>query len=233
VVSAGVAILLVGIAAAAPAGITALAGARWEEAGSLLVWSSLGFMIWIPVSVSATGYLLALGDARRIFFVNVCEAAALLLVSVALYGAVGLDAVGFGWIAVGLVDLILLSPVVRSRAGASIPGQLAPILLLAVVSTCAGLALSMQGSKTVLVALAAATLAEALLVAGMWLFSRETLLRTVGLTRAGLTGVLGWPGEDPDADPGLLGPAALGTPAAGATPVPPKPSAPSSAHRQT
>ena len=133
VVGAGVAILLVGIAAGAPAGMTALAGERWDAAAGLLVWSSLGFMIWIPVSVSATGYLLALGDARRIFLVNVCEAVALLVVSVALYGPVGIDAVGLGWMAVGLVDLLVLSPVVRRRAGASIPRELAPLLAMAVI----------------------------------------------------------------------------------------------------
>lgn len=233
VVGAGVAILLVGIAAGAPAGVTALAGERWDAAAGLLVWSSLGFMIWIPVSVSATGYLLALGDARRIFLVNVCEAVALLVVSVALYDPVGIDAVGLGWVAVGLVDLVVLSPVIRRRAGASIPRELAPLLAMAVIATCAGLAVSAQGPDTVIVALASAVLAEGLLLAGMWLFSRQTLRRTFGLTRAGLTGLLGWPGEEPDADPNLLRPTPLGGGASGAAPASASPSTPSQAHRQT
>ena len=49
-----------------------------------------------------------------------------------------------------------------------------------VAITLVELGLSMQGSKTVYVALASAILAEALLLSGMWLFARETLRRTTG-----------------------------------------------------
>jgi O-antigen/teichoic acid export membrane protein len=197
VVAAGVAILGVGIVAGAPAAIPALAGERWSDAASILLWGTLGYMIWIPVSVTAAGYLLAAGRAGLILVVNVLEAVALLGVTLALLPTLGVEAIGLGWIAVGLVDLIILSPPIRRETGATMPANLAPTLALAAGSGGIGWAIAETGSHTVPTALLAAVVAEVLLLGGLWLFDRELIRRTVSLARLGLGGALGWPGEEP------------------------------------
>jgi polysaccharide transporter, PST family len=206
VVAVGVAVLGVGVVAGAPAAIPALAGARWSAAAPILLWGTLGYMIWIPVSVTAVGYLLAAGRAGLILAVNVVEAVALLAVTLPLLSVLGVKAIGFGWIAVGLVDLIILSPPVRRETGAHIPANLALPLILSIVSGGAGWTIADSGPHTVPVAILAALVAEGLLIGGLWIFARSLTLRTFLLAKRGLSGAMGWPGEEPTIDLDLVEP---------------------------
>lgn len=197
VVAAGVAIIVVGIAAGAPAGIAALAGDRWDSAAEILLWSGLGYLLWIPVSVAANGYLLAVGEAGLILLASLAEAVAVLAVSLAFLPVIGVEAIGLGWLAVGVVSLLVRAGAVKRRSGASIVRHLIRPVALAVPAGAIGWIVSSSGPETVPTAIAGVIVAEAILIGGMLIFARDLLRRLVDLSKVALSGALGWPGEEP------------------------------------
>ena len=179
-------LMLVPIVGGASSLIPALVGDRWDAAGSILTWSSLGLMFGAPVSVATMGYLLAVGDAGVVLRSSIVQTVAWVGISLSLLGPLGASAIGLGWAGSELASSFILGRAAARRTEARIFQKLALPACNAVVAGAAGWALSSALGKTVLSGVAGAALSEAVLVGGLLLFRPQSIHGTIRIVRRAL-----------------------------------------------
>jgi O-antigen/teichoic acid export membrane protein len=175
-------LLLTPLVGAGPALVHTVLGERWADAASVLPWASLGLMIGGPVSVATAGYLWAIGDASTPLRAVACHGAAWIAVTLTLMPAIGVTALGVGWLAAGVIDALVLGRAARRTAQI----RLAPFLLVPVgvasISAVAGWIVSSSSGATITSAVMGAGLAELLYVSGLLLLNRGSLTEMFSVT---------------------------------------------------
>lgn len=168
-------LLLTPLVGAGPALVPAVLGREWADAATVLPWASLGLMIGGPVSVATAGFLWAVGDASTPLRAVAYHGAAWITVTFTLMPAIGLTAIGVGWLAASVVDAVVLG----RGAGRKTQIRLMPALLLptgvAVVSGAVGWILSSSGGATMTSVFLGAGPSLLLYVSGLFLLSRSSL----------------------------------------------------------
>lgn len=175
-------LLLTPLIGAGPALIPAILGESWADAATVLPWAGLGLMIGGPVSVATAGFLWAVGDASTPLRAVVCHGAVWIAVTFTLMPAIGLTALGVGWLAAGVVDAVVLGRGAGRRAELRlIPALIVP-LIVGVSSAAVGWIVSSSAGPTITTALLCAGLSEALYVSGLLLLGRRSLAETFAVT---------------------------------------------------
>jgi O-antigen/teichoic acid export membrane protein len=175
-------LLLTPLVAAGPAFVPVVLGDRWADAAMVLPWAALGLMIGGPVSVTTAGFLWAVGDASTALRAVACHGAAWILVTLTLMPAIGISALGVGWLAAGVVDAVVLGRGASRKADLRlVPALLVPVSVAAVSGGIGWLVCSSAGT-TMTSAFVSAGLAEALYVSGLLLLGRRSLAETFAVT---------------------------------------------------
>ena len=91
-----IAIIVVGIAAGAPALVPSLLGDRWDEVPAILSLGGIALLITCPVSAATVGWLYAAGDPGTVLRAFAVHAGLWLVVGLALLEPVGPAAIGIG-----------------------------------------------------------------------------------------------------------------------------------------
>jgi O-antigen/teichoic acid export membrane protein len=160
-----IALLATPLAGAAPALVPVVFGARWSPVADVVPWVAAGLLLTGPVSTAATGYVLALGDGRTIVRNVLLHTAAFFAAMVPLLPSLGVQAVGIGYVAMALTDVLLLSAAVRRTSPVDALRITLPVFVVATVAGTAGWLTAEAIGATVAGALGAAVVAEVLLVA--------------------------------------------------------------------
>jgi len=181
-VAAGLGVLLVPLVGSAPALVPVLLGGAWTEAASVLPWAALGLMISGPISVAASGYLWAVGDARTPLRAAALDAFFWCAVSLPLVPLIGVSALGVGWLAGALAQSALLERTIARRTHAAIRRHLIVPTAVAVVATAAGWTVSSAKGENFASAAVGAVLAEALYIGGLLLLTRGLLGELINAT---------------------------------------------------
>jgi O-antigen/teichoic acid export membrane protein len=127
----------VGVAAAAPALLPALLGARWSGVSSVLVPAAAGMSIAAPVVVAAGGALLAAGKPGEVLAATVVNALVWVAIALGLLTTLGLSALGVGWLAGSVAQVVVLRRAAARDLGAR---TLTPLATPAAVTLAAGAA---------------------------------------------------------------------------------------------
>lgn len=178
--------ILCALAGAAPALIVAVFGAKWGPVSDVIPWACAGLMVSAPVSVAATGYLYASGDAGIVLRAVVAHSVAWLAVSFALLPELGVEALGIGWLAAGLVDIVILGGAVQRRLKISVVRAVLIPTLLATAAGAAGWFVADAGDQNLLFAAGGAVAAEAVYLAGLLVFRRQLLQETISAAGRGI-----------------------------------------------
>jgi O-antigen/teichoic acid export membrane protein len=175
-------LLLAPIFGSGPALIPSVFGERWTESAEVLPWASLGLMIGGPISVAVVGYLWALGDAATPLRALLVQGSVWLGVSLPLLPAVGLSAIGIGWLAASAAEAAVLGRRASALTGAAV---FRPLLLPALGVAAAGTlgwAIADAQAPTLQTTLVAASVAEALYLGLLLVTVRPLLAEMLGLT---------------------------------------------------
>lgn len=146
-------------------------GHQWEDATQVLPLAMLGLLVGGPVSVSAAGYLYAVGDAGGVLWAALLHSAAWLVGALVLLPRLGLVALGFGWFLAAAADAAILGRRVQRHSGARVFDQLLRPGVISIVAGATGYALSNRSGRPALDAAAVAA-CLVLLAGGMGLFQR-------------------------------------------------------------
>jgi len=189
-ISAG--IILVPLAASAPALVPAVFGARWAASGAAIPPACFGLMLAGPFSVACAGYLLAEGDAGATVRVLTWHTLAWFAVSFSLLSVVGVAALGLGQLAAGLVEVALFTRAVARHIPAFHPARVVvgPVIA-ALAAGSGGWAVARGGSPSLLLALGVGCLALALFMLGSWLTQRAAVQDLWRISRRSMVAVSG------------------------------------------
>lgn len=178
-------LIVVGIAAGAPALVPALLGDRWDDVPPILALGGLSLMLSCPVAAATVGWLYALGDPTTVLRAFVAHAVLWVTVTLLLLTPVGPAAIGIGWLVGAIGDTGVLGHAAAKRAGARLGRVLVAPFLLVLVAGGAGWALS-STSETVAAGVAGLLVAELALLAGLFLLANRDLREAVALARQGV-----------------------------------------------
>lgn len=176
-------LVLTGLVGSAPALIPLVFGDKWSGAAAAVPWASLGLMVSGPVSVAATGFLYAIGDASTPIRSIVLNSLAFAAVALPLLPWLGVIALGLGWMASALVEAIVLGRAVSRETGARLFPPLVVPLACAATASAAGWVSSSALGQTPTSAMAGVAVAESLYVGALLVLSRPLLRDTAGVTR--------------------------------------------------
>lgn len=173
--------LLVPLAAGGPDALVFILGEPWREAGTILPIVCLGLGIGMPISVIASGYLYALGDARTPLTANLAFTVAALASCAALLPLVGFLAVGVAAGVGSLMSLTVLSRAVRRHAGVRTASYVIRPVGAGITAFAAGSAASAIMSAPVTAAAVGAATSLAVYLGGLAIIDRTGLTTTAGL----------------------------------------------------
>jgi O-antigen/teichoic acid export membrane protein len=126
-----------------PALIPAVFGARWSDAAGAVALTCLGLQISGPISAVASGYIFASDQAGILVRNALAQAIVWLAVSLPLLPWLGATALGVGYVALGIVEAVVLSRAARRLAGAQLVRPLLlPVAIGVPVSVAGWLAVS-------------------------------------------------------------------------------------------
>ena len=189
-VATATAFLLVLIVSAAPAGLPPLVGDEWEAVPTILILAALGLMVVIPLGAAAIGYLFSIGRAGTVAIAAGFEAVAVLAVTLPLIPVVGIEVAGLSWVAVGVVDLVVLGRVVGRVAGARVTANLAVPFLIAVGAGAAGVLVSNSGGPALWRSALAAVVGISLTSVGFLTLKRDPLVAAIRMARNSLRAMI-------------------------------------------
>ena len=145
----------------ATAGSDALAGVlghQWREAGTVLPTICLATSIGMPISVVATGFLYALGDARTVLTANLALTAAAFAAGLVLLPLTGYQGLGGALMVGTFVDAWLLSRALQRHAEVrTLPHLVRPVAAGVLGYVAGSLASSLISGPLPAAAVAAAT----------------------------------------------------------------------------
>jgi len=167
VAAAGTGFLLVPLVGGAPALVPSVLGSRWDESVSVLPAAGLGLMFAGPVSVAVVGYLWGVGDTRTPLMGVLVSVPAWALVMLPILPAVGVAAVGLGWLAANVAETAVLARGAARHAGADVVSPVVRPTIIAAVAAGAGWLLAESGAATFALGVGAAIVALLVYVGGL------------------------------------------------------------------
>jgi O-antigen/teichoic acid export membrane protein len=170
-VAAMTAVALVGLTGVAAA-LPSVVGQSWADVPAALLWACVGLVISAPISVAASGYLFAAGEARLVAVATVVSAVVWSGVAAVLLPRYGAPAVGLGWVAGGTVNAAFLWRRTAARTGAAIGRSLAAPTLVAFLGVATGWLVAHAFDDRLIGGLVGAVAAEVIAVAGLVLFAK-------------------------------------------------------------
>jgi O-antigen/teichoic acid export membrane protein len=173
--------MLAPLVGASPALVPIVFGARWSDAAWALPWASLGLMVSGPISVTAAGYLYALGDARAVLRGTIASWIALVLVAFPLLPTLGITAIGLGAMSSSLAEAFIFARAVESHSQVWITRSLFAPTIAAVASGAAAWALTDRLAVTGVAVLVGLVVAGALYVGLLLVLRKSLVLDTTGM----------------------------------------------------
>lgn len=147
-----------------PSLIPSVFGERWEDATVIIPFAAIGLTVSGPVSVSAAGYLFAVGDAGSVLRSSILSGAVWNAVTLSLVRQHGAFAIGAGLLAAALTEAASLTFALRRRITVDVVWSLTTPLVALVIAGSSGWSLNGVLPRS-LVASAATGLAAVLLYA--------------------------------------------------------------------
>jgi O-antigen/teichoic acid export membrane protein len=179
-------LILAPLVAATPAWVPALLGSQWTDVVPVLPPACLQLMVMGPISVALIGYLWALGEASAVLRATLVGIPCMAVVLIPLLILIGAPAVGFGWMAAGAAEAIVMLITARRHAEFKLAGRIVPPTLFAVAGALAGWIVAIQVGATVIGGLAGGLCAAAVYLSASWLWHRRYLLDSAQLSLRGL-----------------------------------------------
>ena len=176
------------LAASAPALVSGLFGTVWEDSAGAIALACIGLQINGPVSAVASGYLFASDDAGTVLRSSAWQAVVWVGVSLPLLPALGVTALGLGYLAMAVVEAAILARAARRKAGARLIRPSVVPLAITVATSAAGWLLISRLEPNLLTGAAVAALGAATYVGALALLQRRLLLDVVGLGRRAVAG---------------------------------------------
>ncbi len=185
VTAVAIGVIVVSIAAGAPALVPSILGHQWDDVPEILGLGGIALMMSCPVAAATVGWLYAAGDATTVLRAFSAHAVAWVAVTLALLEPVGPAAIGIGWIVGASFDSVLLARAASRGAGANLAGAVAVPFLVTLVAGGAGWAIS-STSETIAAGVAGVLVGELGLLAGLFVAANGQLREALGLARQGL-----------------------------------------------
>jgi O-antigen/teichoic acid export membrane protein len=179
----GTGIVLGPLAAAAPALVPSLFGARWHEAGVIVPVACIGLIVSGPVSVATAGFLWASGDASAVLSATAWHSAVWLATTFSLLPIVGPVAIPVGWTLGAAVDVVLLIHAAGRHVPLRIGREIAWTCISAELAGAVGLAVTVAAGSTFLSGVAGAVVALFGFAAAMLTRERSQTLELLGTLR--------------------------------------------------
>jgi O-antigen/teichoic acid export membrane protein len=132
------------------------------------------------------GYLWAIGDASSVLRANLIGLPLIAVVLLALLPVIGVEAVGFAWLASGIAESIILIRAARRRVDIAVMRHIASPVTCAVVAALVGWVGAAELGSTLLAAVVGATLAWLVYFLGLTAWRRSQLLDTIRLVSRGM-----------------------------------------------
>ena len=171
----GTGVLLVPLAASAPAWVRVLLGPQWVDAASVIPGACLAMAFGIPISVTLAGYLWALGNASVPLRATAAGIPPTLALVVGLLPHIGLAGVGVAYIASSLVESIFFVVAARRTARFSVGGGLAGPLLASCGGWLCGWLVSRAMGQDLASAISGSVIALAVFVGALAVLRRSAL----------------------------------------------------------
>jgi O-antigen/teichoic acid export membrane protein len=179
-------LLLAPLVAATPSWVPVVFGHRWSEVATVIPPASLHLMVFAPISVALVGYLWAVGEASAVLRASLAGTAMLAAALIPLLLAIGVPAVGFGWIAGGLGEATILVLAARKHTQFHlVPGLVPPTAAAVAAAACGWLVASRLGAS-LSGGCAGALVAAAVYLTALWCWHRSSLLDSFHLSVRGL-----------------------------------------------
>lgn len=166
-------LILTVLVSSTPALVPALFGPGWGEATGAIAAACLGLQINGPVSAAVAGYLFASGQAGIMVRSATLQTVAWFAVTFPLLPHLGVIAVGVGYVAVALVEAVILSRAAAQQAGARLVRGLVPPLLVAIVASAIGWELTDSLGPTIFAAAAGGLVGGFLYVLALFALGRS------------------------------------------------------------
>jgi O-antigen/teichoic acid export membrane protein len=182
--------LLAVLVGSSPALVPVVFGPQWAAASDVLPPAALGLMLAGPVSVVACGYLYAVGDSGTVLRAVVLNTLALGAVALPLLPLIGIVALGFGWLAAGVVETVVLGRALSRRTSARVARHLAAPTLYATGSAAAGWLVATSGQPSGASVVLSASLAGVLYVSALVLTRRPLLTEAFSVAGRAVRGSL-------------------------------------------
>jgi O-antigen/teichoic acid export membrane protein len=174
-VSVAMAVVLVGLAGFASAGLPPLLGDGWADVPATLLWACASLLLGAPVLVATVGYLYASDHAGTVLWGTLCHMLVWFAVTLPLLPELGAPAVGLGWLPAGIVLSAIAGRRAAALTGAAIVRSAATPMAVATIAGAAGWAVSAPRPETVLWGVVGLLTAEFVLLAGLALVKRSLL----------------------------------------------------------
>ena len=187
-VSVAAGLVLVPMVGAGPSLLGTVFGEAWAPATTVIPPAALGLMVAGPVSVAAAGYLYAKGDTGTILRATVLHTVVWLGVTSLLLNPVGIEAVGYGWMASGLVEAVVIGRSLRRASGVNAVSPTWRSTTLAIASAAVGMLTSMMLPPGLVSIICGAGVALALYLLGLLLVDRAPVVRLAAIAVRGRSG---------------------------------------------
>jgi O-antigen/teichoic acid export membrane protein len=161
--------------------VPAVFGHRWAAVADVLPVAFFALQASGPVSVATAGYLYAVGDTATVLRAAIVTSVVWLLVALPLLPALGLPAVGVGWMVSSLIEIPILAKRARRRTGAA---YVKPILAPWIVASLAGASgwlVSRTVSHGLIAAFLGVTVAASVYAVPIMLLRRDDVLTILRL----------------------------------------------------
>ena len=188
VVAIAAGVILAPLAASSSPLITVLLGDEWSGASAVIPPACLNLLVAGPISVALVGYLWAIGDASAVMRSTLAGLPFLAAVLIFLLPVIGVAAVGFAWLAAGVVESVVLIRAARARVQFSITPNFLPPVTSAVIAGFAGWLAAAAIGATLLAAVFGAGVALLLYLVSLSVWHRHRLIDTTRLVSRGLRG---------------------------------------------
>lgn len=189
----GTGILLVPLAASAPAWVHVLMGPQWVGAASAIPGACFAMAFGIPISVALAGYLWALGNASVPMRATAVGIPATLALVVGLLPLIGLAGVGIAYIASSLAESIFFVVAAKKTARFSVTEGLAGPLIASCGAWLCGWLVSRAMGQDAASAISGSVVALAVFVGALAVVRRSALTDAWSLIGRGVRGAVAPP----------------------------------------
>jgi len=185
-VAVGTGVISTGLVGSAPGVFPGVFGEQWQEASLIMPGACLGLAISTSVTVSAQGYLYAVGDASAVLRSTILQTIALLTVTLTLVPVLGVFAIGLGWFVMAIVQVLTLRRAVSRWIEVDLARPLLTPVAAGVVSAGAGWLIADLGGADFVSGLVGGACSVFLFLALIALLDRKLLHETIRFARGGI-----------------------------------------------